>query len=210
MSHEKPVQKNIYFQYDLFVVQKERKLTPRKKQNKDLTKLTNQTVFILELTFEAPVLFHINILWGHTIISFSLCWLPIRREPFLLFPPPFLSLSLSPEQLNSRPWVLNQLWLATHPQPSAPITLQLQFLYRTVKYRSVTWQQAAASWSNPLTAFALRGFFIAWTFSGIFPRYTFRGSDIQVFGLGSLFSEIWGFPTFWVLDILRLYLYLYL
>ena len=53
------MQKNIYFQFDLCVVQKERKLTPRKKQNKDLTKLTNQTVFILELTFEAPVLFHI-------------------------------------------------------------------------------------------------------------------------------------------------------
>ena len=151
-----------------------------------------------------------NILWGHTIISFSLCWLPIRREPFLLSTPPFLSLSLSPEQLNSRPWVLNQLWLATHPQPSAPSTLQLQFLYRTVKYRYVTWQQAAASWSNPLTAFALRGLFIAWTFSGIFPHYTFRDSDIQVSGLGSLFSEIWGPPTLWVFDVLRVYSYLWL
>ena len=53
------VKKNTYFQFDLFVAQNERKLTPRKKQNKDLTKLTNQTVFILKLTFEAPVLFHI-------------------------------------------------------------------------------------------------------------------------------------------------------
>ena len=138
MSHEKPVQKNIYFQYDLFVVQKERKLTPRKKQNKDLTKLTNQTVFILKLTFEAPVLFHINILWGHTIISFSLCWLPIRREPFLLFTPPFLSLSLSPEQLNSTADPSAQS-AVTCNSPSTPCTLTQHIATAIFLERPVTW-----------------------------------------------------------------------